>query len=96
MMRKALKLLGLSIVTLVLSSCCLFQDPPEPRIVIKEVYHYTECVVDKQPTYVTLSETSHIGSAYNTNATTNNVAVMLDYTKSLEKTIKCYEAQIKR
>lgn len=92
MTRKVLKLSGLLILCLVLSNCA---PCPEPEIQIKEVYHYTKCPVDKKIILKPMDEKAHIGSAYNVNITIDNDTIIMDYVKSLESTIDCYEKQVK-
>lgn len=87
------KLLGLSILCLLLAGCP--KPCPEPEIVIRHVYHYTKCPVDVTPVYKPLDEKAHLGSAYNANILIDDVAIMRDYIGSLQSSIDCYEKQVK-
>jgi len=96
MTRKMLTLLIVLMISLSLNGCSWFSKPlppPEPKVIIKTVYHYTLCEKDKKPNYVQLHPDKHIGSAENVNILIGNIEIMKDYEKSLVNTINCYEKQ---
>lgn len=91
-MKRILTLLIVLILSLVISGCC----PPIPKceVEVEHVYHYVPCVKTEPPTYVPLSQESHLGSAENANILIGNLEVMQNYNESLLNTIeKCYVPQ---
>ena len=88
-------LLIVLMISLVISGCPK-PIPVEPVIKIKNVYHYTACPKDAVPNYVQLDPTKHLGSAENANTLIGNLEVSVDYNKSLNTTINCYEKQVEK
>lgn len=97
MMKRILTLSIVSTFFLVSSIGCSSKEVIQPIQEIKTIveYKYTKCESDKRPEYKKLDDTTHIGSAYNVNILVDNIMIIKDYSESLERTIGCYEAQIK-